>query len=86
MSSCRKAVIAESSCHREFPGVALLSSLPGSEIQLILPESDLASLPAMSPSLQSSIASEKNSHRVGHHCIDGHPNDSVGTQRPGKRM
>ena len=39
----------------------LLSSLPGSEIQLILPESDLASLPVVSPSLQPSTPLAKQS-------------------------
>ena len=39
--SCRKAVSAESSCDREFPGAALAIIPPGSGMKLTLPVSEL---------------------------------------------
>ena len=57
MSSCRKAVIAESSCEGEFPGATPASSLPGSGMKLALPASELGRFRPIEPLIAAKYSS-----------------------------
>lgn len=59
MSSCRKAVRAESSCDGEFPGATPASSLPGSGMKLTLAVPELGPSSPIEPPTAPSISPDE---------------------------